>query len=125
MKYVLTTLLLGCAVSGSVGQAAQAPAAKLTLRPSYGGAVVDGRVFVPTSDTLVSAWSGVGFARLMKCSPVCRVVPSIPMKNTAILGSESTYRIALGGQFIRGQKVAVTLRFRSGRVLVTTAVVNR
>ena len=125
MKYGLTTLLLGCVLSGSAGLAAQAAAAKLTLRPSYGGAVVDGRIFVPTADTLVGARSGVGFARLMKCSPVCKVVSSIPIKNTTILGSESAYRIALGGQFIRGQKVSVTLRFRSGRVLVTTAVVNR
>lgn len=124
MKDILTPLLLAGALSASLSQAAQAPAAKLTLRPSYGGAVIDGRVYTPRADTLVGARSAVGFARLMKCTPVCQVVTGIPMKNTTLLGSESTYRVALGGQFLRGQKVAVTLRFRSGRVLVTTAVVT-
>ncbi|WP_135228739.1 hypothetical protein [Deinococcus fonticola] len=124
MKYAVTTLLLPSLLA-SLAMAAPVPAAKLTLRPSYGGAVIDGRVYVPTPDTLVGAWSAVGAARLMRCSPICEVVSSLPMKNTTVLGSESTYRIALGGQFIRGQRIAVSLRFRSGRVLVTTAVVNR
>lgn len=121
MKYLCIAFLL---TVGSV-VAAPAPAAKLSLHPSYGGAVASGRVYVPSSDTLVGAWSGMGFARLMKCSPVCRVVPSISFKGTMMLSGESTYRIALGGQFTRGQKVPVTLRFRSGTVIVTQAVVNR
>lgn len=119
MKYALCLLFLGTAL------AASAPAAKLSLRPSYGGAVMDGRIFVPREDELVGAWSGVGFARLMKCSPKCKVVTSIPLKNTTVMGNETTYRIALGGQFTPGQKVTVTLRLRQQGVMVTQAVVSR
>lgn len=101
------------------------PSAKVSLNRSYGGAVVVGRIYVPSSDTLTRAWSGVGSARLMKCSPVCKVVGGIPMKSTTTLSSDSTYRIALGGQFAAGQKLQLMLRFQSGRLLVTQAVVNR
>lgn len=116
---VLALILTGPAL------AASGPAAKFTLQPSYGGAVVDGRVYVPKPDTLVGAWSGKGFARLMKCSPLCRVVTSIPLKGTTVMNGESGYRIALGGHFAVGQKVPVTLRFQSGALLITVAVVNR
>lgn len=124
-RATLTLLVLGAVMAGQPQtQAASAPAAKLTLRPSYGGAVLEGRVFVPRTDALIGVWSGAGFARLMKCAPRCTVVPSIPLSNTMVFGNASAYRVALGGDFRPGQKVNVTLRLRGQGVVITQAVVS-
>lgn len=126
MKFLsaIPLLPLGLALLG-LAQAVPAPAAKVSLRPSYGGAVLEGRIYVPNSDNLVTVWSGAGHARLMKCSPVCSVIPAIPLKGTLIVNNGSAYRIALGGQFRVGQKVAVTLRFRNQGVLIIQAIVTK
>lgn len=105
--------------------ASTGPAAKLTLKPSYGGAVLEGRIYVPGNDALTGVWSGAGLARLMKCSPRCTVVSVVPLQKTTLLNNASAYRVALGGQFKIGQKVNVTLRFKSQGVLVVPAVVTR
>lgn len=127
MNNCLTALRIGLLWGGALLCTVQAasPTAKLTLNRSYGGAVVSGTIYSPKSDAIVGAWSGAGFARLMQCIPLCKVVPSIPLKNTVTLGSGSTYRIALGGQFVPGQKVRVVLRFKSSGLVITQAVVNR
>ena len=121
VKYVLGAVL--CALGGAAS--APAPAAKLSLKPSYGGAVLEGRVYIPGNDALVGVWSGAGLARLMKCSPRCTVVSSIPLQNTTVFSGESPYRVALGGQFKVGQKINVTLRFKNQGVLLVPATVTR
>ena len=87
--------------------------------------MLQGRIYSPRNDAIVGVWSGAGFSRLMKCSPRCTVVKSIPIKNALLMGSDSSYRVALGGNFTVGQKLTVTLRFQNQGVLTTQAVVTK
>ncbi len=108
--------------------AAQNPAglsADLKLMPSYGGAVLTGRIGVSGPDEVLGVWSSLGRARLMKCSPRCEVVTSVPITGSLILSGSSGYRVVLGGSFKPGQKVSIVMRFRQGVILNTAAIVGR
>lgn len=122
---VFFVVLLGVLLPKPAGATTPMPAAKVTLKPSYGGAVLEGRIYVPRSDALIGVWSGAGLARLMKCSPRCTVVGSVPLQNTFVFGNSSAYRVALGGEFKVGQKVNVTFRLKNQGVLVVSALVTR
>ncbi|KEF33623.1 MULTISPECIES: hypothetical protein [Deinococcus] len=101
--------------------AVRAPATELTLRPAFGGAVLQGRVNVGGADELTGVWSGAGRARLLRCTPRCETVESIPVPGTLPLGENTPYRVVLAGEFRPGQKVRLTLRFRQAPLLNTEA----
>ncbi len=110
------------------GAAAQNPAglsADLKLTPSYGGALLTGRINASRPDDLMGVWSSLGRARLMKCTPRCEVVKAVPISGNLILSGNSGYRVVLGGNFKVGQKVSIVLRFRQGVILNQTAIVDR
>lgn len=111
---------LGIAQVGATGSAQE-----LELRLSYGGAVAQGQLALGREDALTGIWSSVGRARLLRCSPRCVTVQDLPFSGLLNLGPGSGYRVALGGEFRLGQKVALTLRFRSGEVLTLSARVSR
>ena len=119
---VLASLLLW---SGAAAQNPSGPGADLKLTPSYGGALLTGRIHVSRTDELMGVWSSLGRARLMKCAPRCQVVKTMPINGSVILSGNSGYRVVLGGTFRPGQKVSVVLRFRQGVVLNQTAIVSR
>jgi hypothetical protein len=119
---VLTALLL---VPGAAAQNPSGLSADLKLTPSYGGALLTGRIRAPKSDELMGVWSSLGRARMMKCAPRCEVVQSLPISGSLILSGSSSYRVVLGGTFKLGQKVSVVLRFRQGVVLNVIATVSR
>ncbi len=127
MKGLCLSVLTGLTTLSVLTQAPvlAAPAAKLVLRPSYGGAVLEGKIYVPGNDVLTGVWSGAGLSRLMKCVPRCAVVSSIPLKNTLFLSNSSSYRIALGGSYRIGEKISVTLRLRNQSILTTQATVTQ
>lgn len=110
---------------GAVAQNPAGLSVDLKLMPSYGGALLAGRIKASRPDELMGVWSSLGRARLMKCAPRCEVVPSLPISGNLILSGSSGYRVVLGGDFKPGQKVSVVLRFRQGVVLNHTAIVGR
>ncbi|CAM3693251.1 hypothetical protein [Deinococcus frigens] len=118
----LAALLL---LQGAVAQTSAGLSADLRLMPSYGGALLTGRIRVSGADELMGVWSSLGRARLMKCSPRCKVVQSLPITGSVILSGNSGYRVVLGGRFKAGQKVSLVLRFRQGVALSQTANVGR
>lgn len=103
--------------------AARAPSAQLGLRPSFGGAVLEGRVVAGAADELTGVWSGSGHARLLKCTPRCAVVPAVPVAGILRMGTATPYRVAVSGEFRAGQRVRLALRFRSLQVLNVEATV--
>ncbi|CAM3636276.1 DUF5666 domain-containing protein [Deinococcus saxicola] len=125
MKLKATSLVVLLLLSGAAAQNPTGLGADLKLMPSYGGAVLTGRIGVSKPDELLGVWSSLGRARLMKCAPRCEVVGSVPITGSLILSGGSGYRVVLGGNFKPGQKVSVVLRFRQGVVLNTAAIVGR
>lgn len=120
----LTLLLAGLAGTGAA-QITPSAGASLSLKPTYNGALVVGRVYVARSDELTGVWSSLGKVRLLKCMPRCEVVKSIPLKGNLVLSSDSGYRIVVGGDFTAGEKLSLVLRFRQGLIMNTTAAVPR
>lgn len=112
------------ALLAASGEAAQGLSANVTLAPVYGGLLLSGQVSTPRPDNLTGVWSPSGRARLMKCSPRCQVVESIPLPRTLLLSSDTEYRVVMAGKFTTGHKVALVLRFRNGQILNTTAAVR-
>lgn len=117
--------LLPCVLAGGHAQTTQSLSAALNLKVMHGGAIVQGRVTVPKSDDLVGVWSSIGRGRLMKCAPRCEVVTSMPVQGSLLLGSDTGYRVVLGGQLAPGQKISLVLRLRGGLILNVTAPVVR
>ncbi|AFD25631.1 hypothetical protein [Deinococcus gobiensis] len=113
------------ALLSSLALAFQVPETQLSLRTSYGGAVLEGRVSASRNDALTGVWAGPGRARLMRCAPLCTVVTSVPVQGLLVLSGDSAYRVALAGQFQAGQKISVTLKFQNQGVVVAQAVVSR
>ncbi|WP_019586868.1 hypothetical protein [Deinococcus apachensis] len=105
--------------------AARAPSAQLSLRPSFGGAVLEGRIVAGPGDELTGVWSEGGHARLLKCSPRCAVVPAVPVPGTLLVGTGTPYRVVVSGAFRTGQRVKLALRFRDMQILNVDAVVIR
>ncbi|MFC3835441.1 MULTISPECIES: hypothetical protein [Deinococcus] len=125
MKKRAMLCLLPCVLPGVHAQTTQSLSAALNLKVMHGGAIVQGRVTVPKSDDLVGVWSSVGRGRLMKCAPRCQVVTSMPVQGSLQLGSDTGYRVVLGGQLAPGQKISLVLRLRGGLILNVTAPVVR
>lgn len=119
----LAGLLLG-GLEAAPG-AALSPGTEFELRLSYGGAVAHGQLALGREDALTGVWSSLGRARLLRCSPRCVTVGALPFSGGLTLGQGAAYRVALGGEFRVGQRVALTLRFRSGQVLNLSARVTR
>ncbi|MDB5046164.1 MAG: hypothetical protein JWQ08_2214 [Deinococcus sp.] len=116
---LMVIMLLGSAL------ALQLPSATLGLRPSFAGAILEGRISSARDDELLGVWSGGGRARLLKCTPRCMAVPSIPVSGTVVLNADSAYRVALGGSFKSGQKLVLVLKFRDQKILNVNATVAR
>lgn len=121
MRLAGTLLLAGLGLA----LAARLPAADLGLRPAFGGAVLQGRVTVAGSDALTGVWSGAGRARLLRCTPRCETVESIPVPGTLLLGEGTLYRVVLAGDFRPGQRIRLALRFRQAPLLNTEAAMLR
>ncbi|UQN05846.1 hypothetical protein [Deinococcus sp. QL22] len=121
MKFtvLMLVLLMGLAL------ALQLPNATLSLRPSFAGAVLEGRITSARADELLGVWSGAGRGRLLKCAPRCTVVSTIPVSGTVLVNAHSAYRVALGGSFKPGQKLILVLKFRDQKVLNVNATVAR
>lgn len=119
-----TTLLMLLLLLGSA-LALQLPNAALSLRPSFAGAVLEGRITSARADELLGVWSGAGRARLLKCTPRCMVVDAIPVSGTVLMNADSAYRVALGGSFKTGQKLILVLKFRDQKILNVNATVAR
>ncbi len=119
---VLAALLL---LPGAAAQNPPGMSADLKLTPSYGGALLIGRIKASKADELMGVWSSLGRARLMKCAPRCEVVRAVPISGSVILSGNSGYRVVLGGDFKVGQKVSVVLRLRQGVVMNVMATVSR
>lgn len=111
--------LLGAAL------AARPPSAEVSLRPSFGGAVLEGQITGSAGDELTGVWSAGGRARLLKCTPRCITVKAIPLSGVLRLGTETPYRVAVSGDFRTGQQVKLVLRFRHLQVLNIEAAVLR
>lgn len=109
----------------SLATAEARPIASLSLRSSYGGAVLEGRMTSNKADTLVRVTSSMGKGRLLKCSPRCSIISTIPISGSLALGSQTSYRIALGGHFRVGQKVNLYLHFKKQGVISVQATVIR
>ena len=120
-----TAVLAALLLSGAAAQTIPGLSADLKLTPSYGGALLVGRVSASSADELMGVWSSLGRARLMKCAPRCEVVKAVPITGSLILSGSSGYRVVLGGSFKTGQKVSIVLRLRQGAVLNQTAVMGR
>ncbi|WP_034384911.1 hypothetical protein [Deinococcus sp. YIM 77859] len=118
VRWAALLLLLGAA-------AARPPVAAVNLRPSFGGAVLEGHITAGAGDELTGVWSAGGRARLLKCTPRCTAVQAIPLSGTLRLGTETPYRIAVSGDFRTGQHVKLALRFGNLRVLNIEATVLR
>lgn len=103
--------------------ALRTPTADLSLRASFGGAVLQGRITAGAADELSGIWSGSGRARLLRCTPRCETVAAIPVPGTLRVGPDTPYRVALAGEFRPGQRVGLALRFRQSQLLNVEAVV--
>lgn len=125
MKLKAAALAASVLLPGSAAQSPSGLSADLKLMPSYGGALLTGRVGVSKGDELVGVWSSLGRARLLKCAPRCEVVQAIPISGSLILSGNSGYRVVLGGKFKPGQKVSIVLRFRQGVILNAAAIMGR
>ncbi|UBV41486.1 hypothetical protein LAJ19_07350 [Deinococcus taeanensis] len=109
----------------SLGQGRGATPATVSLKATHGGALVVGALKLPRADELMGVWSSVGRARLMRCTPRCEVVTSIPVSGTLVLGQDTGYRVVLGGTFRAGQKVSLVLRLRNAQIMNLMATVAR
>lgn len=105
--------------------AARQPSAELSLHPSFGGAVLEGRVTVGGADELTGVWSSGGRTRLLRCAPRCQTVESIPVQGTLMVNADTLYRVAVAGEFRTGQRVKLALRFRHTPLLNVDATVAR
>lgn len=121
----LLLCLLPGSILGASAQTSHGMSASLSLKPTYGGAIVQGRVNVSKADELTGVWSSIGRARLMKCMPRCQVVSSLPVQGRLVLNGDSSYRVVLGGKVTPGQRVSLVLRLRGGLILNVMASAAR
>lgn len=108
-----------------VALAARLPSAELGLRPSFGGAVLEGRITAGSADELTGVWSSGGRTRLLKCMPRCQTVEAIAIQGTLMVNADTPYRVAVAGDFRTGQRVKLALRFRTAPLLNVDATVIR
>lgn len=114
----LVVLVLGVAL------AARPPAAQVDLHPTFGGAVLLGRITASPADELTGVWSPQGRARLLRCAPRCTTVPTVPVSGALLLSSDTPYRVVVSGEFRPGQRVKLALRFSNMQLLNVNAAVQ-
>ncbi|WP_420595345.1 hypothetical protein [Deinococcus sp.] len=119
MKRPFTGWLVAALLASSAlcAPTAQAP----TLRPTFGGVLLEARLLPGNNASLSGAWSDTGRARLMRCAPRCSVVKSIPLDGPMTISQSSMYRVVLGGTFKPGQRVKVLLRFGQAEMVTLEA----
>ncbi len=88
-----------------------------TLRPTFGGVLLEARFLPKGNVALNGVWADSGRANLMRCAPSCKIVDEIPLNTAVTLSQSSTYRVVLGGQFKPRQQVKLLLRFNKGKML--------
>lgn len=119
-----TAFLLALLLGNFPAEAANRYTMRLSLVRSFAGALMIGQINSTGSDQLLSVWSSVGRGRLLKCSPRCVTVRSLPLQNVLYINNKGTYRIALGGNFRKGQQIKIALRFQSNQLATYTATVQ-
>ncbi|GGN27686.1 hypothetical protein [Deinococcus daejeonensis] len=120
----IRTLL--CAALLALSPAAQANSPQpITLKLLREGVLVSGTLKLARSDELLGVWSSSGRARLMRCEPRCKVVPSLAVPGLLTLGPDARARVVLGGTFKVGQRVGLVFRLKNSQILSVQAVVTR
>ncbi len=120
MKRAGTLLLaawLGCGALGT--PVADTP----TLRPTFGGVLLEAHLLPGSSSSLTGVWSDSGHAKLLRCAPRCQVVSEIPLSGPLTISQSSAYRVVLGGTFKTGKRVKVLLRFGQAELVAVEALV--
>lgn len=114
------------ALLGSLASAqSSAPALQnATLRPTFGGVLLEGRFSARGGAVLSGVWSDAGRANLMRCAPSCAVVDELPLSSPLTVSQRSVYRVVLGGQFKPRQNVQLLLRFSKGDPVTMTVMVS-
>lgn len=119
-------LVILCLLSFNwVAQAAGNTNTQLRLQVTSGGAVVLGTVTAAGTDELMSVWSNLGRATLMKCVPQCKTVPSLPLKGSLVLDTKSNYKILLAGDYKIGKKASLVLKFKTASLVTLYANITR
>ncbi|AWN23848.1 hypothetical protein DKM44_11925 [Deinococcus irradiatisoli] len=113
-------LLITSLLSGALG----APVAETaSLRPTFGGVLLEAHLLPGSSSSLTGVWSDAGHAKLLRCAPRCQVVSEIPLSGPLTISQSSAYRVVLGGTFKPGKRVKVLLRFGQAELVAVEATV--
>ncbi|WP_161880416.1 hypothetical protein [Deinococcus alpinitundrae] len=119
---LLRALLLG-GVLGSWSVAAPS-ADSATLRPTFGGVLLEAHLLPGNAPSLTGVWADAGHAKLLRCAPRCQVVKEIPLSGPMTISQSSAYRVVLGGTFKPGKRVKVLLRFGQTDLIAVDAMVT-
>jgi len=119
---LLRALLLG-SLLGSWSVAAPS-ADSATLRPTFGGVLLEAHLLPGNAPSLTGVWSDAGHAKLLRCAPRCQVVKEIPLSGPLTISQTSAYRVVLGGTFKPGKRIKVLLRFGQTDLIAVDAMVT-
>ncbi|MGI8748873.1 MAG: hypothetical protein ACR2J4_11080 [Deinococcus sp.] len=114
----LSTLLLGSAARPPLVEAH-------TLTQTFGGVLLQASFQPRGHNSLSGAWYDGGRAKLLRCSPHCRVVTRIPLDGPLMTGQDSVYRVVLAGHFRSGQRLKLVMRFENLQLVTVTVGVGR
>ena len=119
-------LLRALLLSGLLGSwSVAAPSAdSATLRPTFGGVLLEAHLLPGSAPSLTGVWSDVGHAKLLRCAPRCQVVKEIPLSGPLTISQTSAYRVVLGGTFKPGKRIKVLLRFGQTDLIAVDATVT-
>ncbi|WP_225429823.1 hypothetical protein [Deinococcus detaillensis] len=119
-------LWLACGLAGllSAGVLAAPSAETATLRPTFGGVLLEAHLLPGSAQSLTGVWSDTGHAKLLRCTPSCQVVKEIPLTGPLTVSQSSPYRVVLGGTFKVGKRVKVLLRFGQSDLIAVEALVT-
>ena len=123
MRFPLLRALLIGGLLGSWSVAAPS-ADSATLRPTFGGVLLEAHLLPGTAPSLTGVWSDAGHAKLLRCAPRCQVVKEIPLSGPLTISQSSAYRVVLGGTFKPGKRVKVLLRFGQTDLIAVDATVT-
>lgn len=117
---------LGCSLAGllSLGGLAVPSAETATLRPTFGGVLLEAHLLPGSAQNLTGVWSDTGHAKLLRCAPSCQVIKEIPLAGPLTVSQSSTYRVVLGGTFKTGKRVKILLRFGQADLIAVEALVT-
>lgn len=122
---LLRPLLIGSLLGSSLGgwSLGTPSADSATLRPTFGGVLLEARLLPGSALSLTGVWSDAGHAKLLKCAPRCQVVKEIPLSGPLTISQSSAYRVVLGGTFKPGTRVKVLLHFGQTELISVAAMV--